>query len=364
MSHSNGIISGSVAQIADVKTVLGESVNTLSGLCKSTKINMWSKYKPVRYNSATPDRSGNWWKSNTQDCGINPYILRSVEDVVNHCNGTANGWTYATPTGGTYPYRLLDFNGYNHYASCPIWLIKISPTTVTNKSVGSFAVNFGSIISSSTNLALEDLNSIKDCYTGVFAKHRTNNTSRTAASTTKIKDGGQSFEVSTYGWGTGTWDVYPFITEISGDDNTYTGIRYSMPNVSSTALTVVTNTTGVYIVGYSVDTSRLVVVNNYRGYAITATVKITNTSSSSVTYSSNTARTRFTNNTYTDAMQVGETEWSLASVTVAANETKTITISGVIIPTTYDGGANLWVNYSRTGETIRDYIYVDNGSPI
>lgn len=360
MANSGGIISGSVRQIADVKTVLGESVNTLSGLCTSTKINWWSKKKPVQF---TGTRTTDWWKSRTNDCGLNPYQLSSVADVINHCDGTENGWTYARPNG-TYPYRLLDFQGYNHYASCPIWLIKISPTTVTNKSVGSFAVNFGSIISSSTNLALEDLNSIKDCYTGVFAKHRTNNTSRTAASTTKIKDGGQSFEVSTYGWGTGTWDVYPFITEISGDNNTYTGIRYSMPNVSSTALTVVTNTTGVYIVGYSVDTSRLVVVNNYRGYAITATVKITNTSSSSVTYSSNTAMTRFTNNTYTDAMQVGETEWSLASVTVAANETKTITISGVIIPTTYDGGANLWVNYSRTGETIRDYIYVDNGSPI
>ena len=49
MSIINGIIQAPVS-IADVKTALGETSNDLAALCRSDKINMWAKFKPVELN--------------------------------------------------------------------------------------------------------------------------------------------------------------------------------------------------------------------------------------------------------------------------------------------------------------------------
>jgi len=116
MAHTSaGVISGSVAQLADVKAVLGESVNTLSGLCKSSKVNKWAKYKPVVYASNAPDRSGTaWWHGTNRNCSltINTYAKASTL-----ASGYTSNYGYVKPSGGTAsPYRLLDFQGYNHKA--------------------------------------------------------------------------------------------------------------------------------------------------------------------------------------------------------------------------------------------------------
>ena len=116
MAHTSaGVISGSVAQLADVKAVLGESVNILSGLCKSSKINKWAKYKPVVYASNAPDRSGTaWWHGTNRNCSltINTYAKASTL-----ASGYTSNYGYVKPSGGTAsPYRLLDFQGYNHKA--------------------------------------------------------------------------------------------------------------------------------------------------------------------------------------------------------------------------------------------------------
>ena len=49
MSIVNVIIQAPVS-IADVKTVLGETSNDFATLCRSDKINMWAKFKPVELN--------------------------------------------------------------------------------------------------------------------------------------------------------------------------------------------------------------------------------------------------------------------------------------------------------------------------
>ena len=46
MSIVNGIITAPVS-IEDIKEILNESSNDIATLCKSSNINMWSKYKPV-----------------------------------------------------------------------------------------------------------------------------------------------------------------------------------------------------------------------------------------------------------------------------------------------------------------------------
>jgi len=81
-----------------VETALGESVSTVSGLCRSNNINKWSYYKPV---------SGTW-----------PY-----DSIASTWYGIAvlNGWTYSPPAVDD---RLGDFRGYEDNA--------IPPYTVDN----------------------------------------------------------------------------------------------------------------------------------------------------------------------------------------------------------------------------------------
>lgn len=116
MAHTSaGVISGSVAQLADVKAVLGESVNTLSGLCKSSKVNKWSKCKPVVYASYAPDRSGTaWWHGTNRNCSL---TINTYTNASGLSSGYTSNYGYVKPSGGsTSPYRLLDFQGYNHKA--------------------------------------------------------------------------------------------------------------------------------------------------------------------------------------------------------------------------------------------------------
>lgn len=311
MAHSNGIISGSVRQIADVKTVLGESVNTLSGLCKSTKINWWSKKKPVQF---TGTRSSAWWKSRTQDCGLTPYLLRSVDDVINHCDGTANGWAYARPNGSTYPYRLLDFQGYNHNAVPVISNIRISSGVAVGNDVTFIAYI---PISSDSQLSLADLSTMSNCYLGLYAKRTSGTVSRCAASTVTIANGGSAFDISTTGWTAGTWRCYPFITDVSGDNNTLTGQRYSVPFANYTDITLVTNAINVSIGNVTKSG-----VNKY-----SVTIRLNNPTSSSVTLSNNSWRTRPDYEAENDPETVADVSGTIANQTVSANSSKNVTIT-------------------------------------
>lgn len=315
MANSNGIISGDVRQIADVKTVLGESVNTLSGLCTSTKINWWSKKKPVQF---TGTRSSTWWKSRTQDCGINPYQLSSVADVINHCDGTENGWTYLRPNGSTYPYRLLDFQGYNHNARAIISNIRVSPTTVARTSAGKLSILSSMPVSSDSQLTLADMGSMVDCYLGLYAKMTSGSIARCGANTIKLSaDGGDAFELSTNGWTAGTWRVYPFITDVSGDNNTLTGTRYSCPFANYTEITVVANAVLVRITNFTQSST----------LKWTATVVITNSTNASVTLTNNSWITRPDYEGERDPETVADVSGTIASQTLAANGSKTLTLS-------------------------------------
>lgn len=128
--NSNGIITAPVRLLADVKAVLGESVNTLSGLCTSANINWASIFKPVYIASPVVSRtaSANWWRGTAQNCGIVPKQLSSYTAVASAMtDDLKNGWYYQPPTGY---FRLGDFDKYYHYAEFPIseWECQTSVT--------------------------------------------------------------------------------------------------------------------------------------------------------------------------------------------------------------------------------------------
>lgn len=118
-----------------VRNALGESINNVGGLCTSSKINKWAKYKPVVLNNATPNRNGDWWKGNNGMCGITYTSFITITAGINAIKNSTAVWGYQPPTGGsTSPYRLADFGGYDADASAPMANFSIPPVYMNSSS--------------------------------------------------------------------------------------------------------------------------------------------------------------------------------------------------------------------------------------
>lgn len=133
MSIVNGIITAPVS-IEDIKEILNESSNDIATLCKSSNINMWSKYKPVNLRKkfvpdalnsdgrswTAPSGKLGWWLGNNtvNDAAlVIPLVSRNSD-----FDSDKAKWTYNTPYGGDQsPYRLSDFAGYWDDAQPPIY---------------------------------------------------------------------------------------------------------------------------------------------------------------------------------------------------------------------------------------------------
>ena len=121
MANSGGYITKPVRQLADIKTVLGESVDGLGALCTSDKINMWAKWKPVRSSKKTE-------LSDSDRAAVNyGFSWTRYATTTAFLNGVASlgqgvlAWTYNKPRGKSSSeyFRRLDFNKYQHNAVWP-----------------------------------------------------------------------------------------------------------------------------------------------------------------------------------------------------------------------------------------------------
>lgn len=114
MALANGKITAPVS-VDDVKSVLGESSNDLATLCKSAKINMWAKCKPVSYAKAF-DITDAEKKSINYGLTVptTTYTILSGDKIK---EVAASNWGYTKPSGGSNsPFRLGDFKDYYHNA--------------------------------------------------------------------------------------------------------------------------------------------------------------------------------------------------------------------------------------------------------
>lgn len=141
MAYSSHLITAPIG-IYDVQRALGTSANDVGNLCVRTNINMWARYKPIKYQKIAQLTSTEW---NNARHGV----YRSSSLPLFNTNGRLNHdvWTYDRPTGGSAsPYRLTDFNRYYHVAPCPVKLIfSTDILTILNTSdqnIISFAFTF------------------------------------------------------------------------------------------------------------------------------------------------------------------------------------------------------------------------------
>lgn len=136
-----------------VKTELGSIDNNVSGLCMASKINKWSKFKPVRgtYPQASDGKYG--------------YDLNNL-------------WNYLRPNGGTNPYRLGDFRQYEHNQAetLPPIYVKFTSTSFASNNGKNDAVNYPNVsgqimlndngVANTTEITLADMG-LQNYYFGV-----------------------------------------------------------------------------------------------------------------------------------------------------------------------------------------------------
>lgn len=123
MSHSNGRVY--VEQVGDVtygvsfddvRKVLNDNSTDEKGLCQSGKINKWARYKPVRYAGFPLRFKGN--EAFDKVTGLN--FGQMIDFPSSVACYSDPGISYEKPSGGmSSPYRITDFNKYNHYAEKP-----------------------------------------------------------------------------------------------------------------------------------------------------------------------------------------------------------------------------------------------------
>lgn len=262
---------------------------------------------------------------------------------VNWANGSMNGWEYTPPTGGKFPFRALDFDGYNHKARAPIGNFLV-PSQATNQfTSSSFTASCTIMMPSEGSQLLDELNigdisTVKDCYFGIYAKQRSGNQGRRVTAKNKIGSGYAMAEMITYGMPTGTWDVYPFLCTaiLEQDASDVANDCYSIPLLSSKSIEIISSYVSITVLAGLLPS----IAGN-----TTVTIRVRNSSSGTITFRNNAWRTRFINKDFKDPLVMGEQYGSISDFDVPAGTTKemeiTVSVSSQLVQAK---NAKLWVS--------------------
>lgn len=130
MAHSGNTISAPVRIIQDLCSVLGKEYKDIGQIVRYANVNKWAKAKPfVSPQNFFSSASARETARQTAHYGLNPVeVIKIVRTSLGYtgsgsdseaaCLAEITDWSYTKPSGtlGVQPFRLLDFNGYNHNA--------------------------------------------------------------------------------------------------------------------------------------------------------------------------------------------------------------------------------------------------------
>ena len=233
MSLANNKITAPVS-VDDVKSLLGESSNDLATLCKSSKINVWAKYKPTDYNAAFAD---DWSKGKDGNYGLNITVDNRVSSwsaLVAEYSKANNGYSniYKRPSGGaTSPYRLGDFRGYNHKAK-PEISDYLAATNYLEDSQISLSVAYNVVTADGDQVSYNAIEAFKDLYFGYVITDTSGKTLKLIATASTTS----SYEVRLAARTllAGTYRLYPMFCNV--DYSTNHTLRamycYAVPNLA------------------------------------------------------------------------------------------------------------------------------------
>lgn len=178
----------------------GLSVETtdVGVLCKNAK-SKWSKFKPVRLNSANNATIPDWWKSTNDNCGLDVPVYPNIVNMFAALRSNTEMWAYLPPRGITFNehFRLNDFIGYDVEAQPPITPSELNSSYFA--SFGGMPVSLDVNMPGSTELSLADISGSIDlgnCYFGVaICKQGTSGYKYMTEDITMSNGGGGGFQV-------------------------------------------------------------------------------------------------------------------------------------------------------------------------
>lgn len=314
-----------VMHVRNVLSYPSTDVGTLCGGVQdcAERINKWAKYKPVRYNFSD-NRPSDWWKAADGNCGLNIPIYTTIEALITDVKNNVTMWDYMPPRGSaSEPYRIGDYRGYNHDAVNPV-IITTLPRIVykdTMSTIG-MAMDMAAIDSSMNNLSLTDIGRnypLREYYPGVVTVRSDVNAGYFITdSMTLAEGGGGGTDIPTSQFVTG--HTYSFVFVLSSIMQTSYG-----PNTSPAIFVPVPADRYVQDVRFEDKGVEVSVIASYNGSTrIDWTLYVTNRVSTSATVSNITLRLTYADYDGRRPLQQGEYQTSLSYVTVALNETKTL----------------------------------------
>lgn len=288
-----------------VRTALGESTNDIGTLCRSTNINKWSKWKPIRADNVTGIDTGILAGATY---GLNISSYGSVASVVSAYGINGGLWAYLMPRGGAVdePYRIGDFRNYDH--SSPPFVGAASVTRVVNKNGLNPFVEASIIAAEPTATQIGWDNIItgsKRFYAVLMSGSTIIDAEIGALASTKT---------------------------LSMDVSALSAGNYKMwLMLANTGLTQFHTIDGVSAVGYDVTISSYDVQVNISGYFAEAeigwevryTVSIINTRNVSVTLTNCATKLRDASKAYADTPVTGEKSWTFGNIVVPPNSIHT-----------------------------------------
>jgi hypothetical protein len=163
----NGVMRAPIS-VWDVAQMLGVNSGDVGYLCSNRhgKINKWSKYKPVIF-QAFDNLDANWYKAKDGRCGlIVPLNSNDLPGLISFAKKNNYDYQYQPPQGGiASPYRISDFNGYNHYAINPFGSFSIPFAVYTG--YGKATIEMRMIEVADSNLKISDIFNFDDWYPGI-----------------------------------------------------------------------------------------------------------------------------------------------------------------------------------------------------
>lgn len=310
---------------------LGVSGNNVSVLCKSDKINMWSKWKPIKSTSLGGITESILQSSNY---GLSYQTFVSVSDAAEYFDGIMNGWIYDRPYD---IFRLGDFRNYKHDAK-PIIHSYTNTESAINSTPGA-TMGASAILNDDPNdVRLIDIPNFQTMYFGIIIKK--GSTVRYSTSTAPLGDNqvGMNVLLSTYNLPVGSYEVYPVLCAQPYINNTNStpaqpvGQSFiPVPNVKIGYVLVVDSEVTVDLRGMS-DRDGLVT------WECTISVM---SGANAISFDTNYVWLRFARNNITDAIQSGEIRNTISNFVVQGGQTKTL--SGEIQIPRKNEMYNLWI---------------------
>lgn len=209
-----------------------DTLNAHGGVCDNVeetyylptaKINEWSRYKPIRNESLFFSMSE--WKDGAYrgtdgQCGFDIPVYTSQAALVAALEDGTAMWTYLLPDGVQYPFRRIDFCGYNPNAENPIGSLATLVYLRQETTGYYFDINVEVVVSGESaeyNLSLDDfsVNGIKlsEMYLGIYLKSKSGLNTVFATGSEPVGSEGMSTTIKSDSGATGEYDAYLFLSE-------------------------------------------------------------------------------------------------------------------------------------------------------